>query len=150
MLTSWPLGWTGPTQRRHIRHCFAAVSFLLHTNHCRYKRTRGHQTLSLIFWTILWHTTVQLTWVDSTPGQALGFLEVGTPRQEPPWPPLLTLWLTAFWKCVTSWPVAELPTNLWANLPTAVRDGLFKEKLGRAPGAARGGGKAAIATAPSH
>ncbi len=26
---------------------------------------------------------------------------------------------------------AELPTNLWANLPTAVGDGLFKEKLGR-------------------
>jgi hypothetical protein len=24
---------------------------------------------------------------------------------------------------------AELPTNLWANLPTAVRDGLFKDKL---------------------
>ncbi len=43
---------------------------------------------------------------------------------------------------------AELPTNLWANLPTAVRDGLFQEKLGWGAGAAGGGGKAAIATAP--
>ncbi len=43
---------------------------------------------------------------------------------------------------------AELPTNLLANLPTAVRDGLFKEKLGRGAGAARGGGKVAKATAP--
>ncbi len=47
---------------------------------------------------------------------------------------------------------AELPTNLWANLPTAVRDGLFKEKLGWGAGAAGGGGggKAAIATAPPN
>ncbi len=45
---------------------------------------------------------------------------------------------------------AELPTNLWANLPTAVRDGLFKEKLGREVGGAGGGGKVALATAPSH
>ncbi len=44
----------------------------------------------------------------------------------------------------------ELPTNLWANLPTAVRDGLFKEKLGRGAGAAGGGGKVAIATGPPH
>jgi hypothetical protein len=36
---------------------------------------------------------------------------------------------------------AELPPNLWANLPTAVRDGLFKEKLGRGVGAPGGGGK---------
>ncbi len=43
---------------------------------------------------------------------------------------------------------AELPTNLWANLPTAVRDGLFKEKLRRGAGAAGGGGKVAIATVP--
>jgi hypothetical protein len=41
---------------------------------------------------------------------------------------------------------AELPTNLWANLSTAVRDGLFKDKLGRGAGVAGGGGKAAIAT----
>jgi hypothetical protein len=45
---------------------------------------------------------------------------------------------------------AELPTNLWANLPTAVRDGLFKEKLGWGADEAGGGGKAAIATAPPH
>jgi hypothetical protein len=45
---------------------------------------------------------------------------------------------------------AELPTNLWANQPTAVRDGLFKEKLERGAGAAGGGGKAAIATVPPH
>jgi hypothetical protein len=45
---------------------------------------------------------------------------------------------------------AELPTNLWANLPTAVRDGLYQEKLGRGVGAAGGGGKAAVATAPPH
>ncbi len=36
---------------------------------------------------------------------------------------------------------AELPTNLRANLPAAVRDGLFKEKLGQGEGAARVGGK---------
>jgi hypothetical protein len=45
---------------------------------------------------------------------------------------------------------AELPTNLWANLPTAVRDGLFKEKLGRGAGGAGGGGKVAIATGTPH
>jgi hypothetical protein len=43
---------------------------------------------------------------------------------------------------------AESPTNLWANQPTAVRDGLFKEKLEWWAGAAGGGGKAAIATVP--
>ncbi len=45
---------------------------------------------------------------------------------------------------------AEWPTNLWANQPTAVRDGLFKEKLKGGAGAAGGGGKAAIATVPPH
>jgi hypothetical protein len=43
---------------------------------------------------------------------------------------------------------AELPTNLWANLPTAVRDGLFKEKYGRGAGAAGGWGESWYATAP--
>ncbi len=43
---------------------------------------------------------------------------------------------------------AELPTNLWANLPTAVRDDLFKDKLRWAAGAAGGGGKVAVATGP--
>ncbi len=43
---------------------------------------------------------------------------------------------------------AESPTNLWANQPTAVRDGLFKEKLEWGAGDAGGGGKAAIATVP--
>ncbi len=45
---------------------------------------------------------------------------------------------------------AELPTNLWADLPTAVRDGLLKEKLRRGAGAAGGGGKVAVATGPPH
>jgi hypothetical protein len=45
---------------------------------------------------------------------------------------------------------AELPTNLWADLPTAVRDGLFKEKLRRRAGAAGGGRKVAVATGPPH
>ncbi len=44
---------------------------------------------------------------------------------------------------------AELPTNLWANLPTAVRDGLFKDKWGGG-GTAGGGGKGAIATGTPH
>ncbi len=43
---------------------------------------------------------------------------------------------------------AELPTNLWANLPTAVRDGLFKEKLRWRACAAGVVGKVAIATGP--
>ncbi len=43
---------------------------------------------------------------------------------------------------------AEWPTNLWANQPTAVRDGLFTEKLEWGAGAAGGGGKAAMATVP--
>ena len=45
---------------------------------------------------------------------------------------------------------AESPKNLWANQPTAVRDGLFKDKLEWGAGAAGGGGKAAIATVPLH
>ncbi len=43
---------------------------------------------------------------------------------------------------------AEYPTNLWANLPKAVRDGLFEEKSGWGAGAAGGGGKVALATGP--
>jgi hypothetical protein len=45
---------------------------------------------------------------------------------------------------------AELPTNLWANQPTAVREDVFKEKLEWGTDAAGGGGKAAIATVPPH
>ncbi len=45
---------------------------------------------------------------------------------------------------------AELPTNLWADLPTAVKDGLFQEKLRRGAGAARGGGKVAVTTGPPN
>ncbi len=45
---------------------------------------------------------------------------------------------------------AELPTNLWANLPTAVRDGLFKEELWQGAGAAEGERKVAVATAPPN
>jgi hypothetical protein len=47
---------------------------------------------------------------------------------------------------------AELPTNLWADLPTAMRDGLLKRNCGggRGAGAAGGGGKVAVATGPPH
>ncbi len=45
---------------------------------------------------------------------------------------------------------AELPTNLWANQPTAVREEVFKEKLEWGADAAGGEGKAAIATVPLH
>ncbi len=45
---------------------------------------------------------------------------------------------------------AELPTNLLANLPTAVRDGLFKDKLGGGRVWRGGGGKVAIATGHPH
>ncbi len=45
---------------------------------------------------------------------------------------------------------AELPTNLRVNLPAAVRDGQFKEKLGQGEGAAGVGGKLLIVTAPPH
>ncbi len=45
---------------------------------------------------------------------------------------------------------AELPTNLWANLPTAVRDWLFKEKLRWGAALAGGWGEVAIATDPPH
>jgi hypothetical protein len=43
---------------------------------------------------------------------------------------------------------AGLPTNLWANLPMTMRDGFCKENSEWGAGAARGGVKAAVATAP--
>ncbi len=43
---------------------------------------------------------------------------------------------------------AESPTNLWANQPTAVREGVFKEKLEWGEDAAGVGGKGALATVP--